>query len=105
MDELEAAKKTPLLDSIGPPKILQYIPESRKVELTPRDSDIQKSEIREDINAYMQSFNININGKTKCEFCNNLTLPWPTLEEQQKKYPDEVNNLLLHYSNNSSITN
>lgn len=93
MDELEAVTKTPLLESIGPPKILQYVPESRKEQATPSQlekADTDKSDARSDINAYMQSFNINIKGNAKCEFCNNLTLAWPSLDDQERKFPDDV---------------
>ncbi len=94
MDELEAATKTPLLESIGPPKILQYMPESSKGKMTPTIVDSEKTEKTEksDINTYMQSFNVNINGNAKCEFCGQLTMAWPSLEDQERKFPDDVIN-------------
>ena len=54
MDELEAVTKTPLLEAVGPPKILQYVPESQKGAMTPT-VESEKTDAKSDINTYMQS--------------------------------------------------
>ena len=33
---------------------------------------------------------MHINGEEMCEFCERMTLPWPTVEEQETTNPEEV---------------
>lgn len=91
IDEQRSMSKseTPLLESVGPPKILQYIPESEKVELIPPDPEAEASEMK-NIDGYMKTLNVNIRGNNTCEFCGQLTKAWPSIQEQESRIPNEV---------------
>lgn len=83
-----------LIESVGPPKILQYQPESKQIEVLPSTpSTISlESERIDDLGHFMQDFNVYINGGNNCEFCGNKTLPWPSISNQASTSPEEVSN-------------
>lgn len=86
-----------LVDSVGPPKILKYIPESKKVEVTPPSPTISiPYEPIEDLGQFMKDFNVHLNGGQSCEFCKEATKPWPSISSQEIMNPDEVKFILFH---------
>jgi hypothetical protein len=62
--------------------------------LSPIDPEIEINEIRE-IDTYMKAFNVHIKGNNRCEFCCALTLPWPSITDQEQVSPDAVRRILL----------
>jgi hypothetical protein len=80
-------KKQSVIDSVGPPKILQYKAETKKLERlaaasSPSVSDLSSEPI-EDLGQFMKDFNVYIGGGHTCEFCNEITKPWPSIEAQE----------------------
>ncbi|RNA45233.1 glutamate-rich 6-like [Brachionus plicatilis] len=67
------------VESIGPPKILQFNPEAKQSEIPPREpSQIQ-----------LRTF-----GGEYCEFCGEVTKAWPSIHQQERLNPE-----LLHCCN------
>jgi len=84
-------KQTPSIESVGPPKILQYQPETKKVELSPPSPTLSlESDPIEDLGQFMKDFNVYITGGQSCEFCGSTTKKWPSIQEQEKVNPAEV---------------
>jgi hypothetical protein len=87
----EPTKKIPVtVETIGPPKILKYHPENKeRIDTTSIVSNdiilpsINNSENIEDVGSFMKDFNVYINGGSKCEFCGQLTKPWPSIQNQE----------------------
>lgn len=87
-------KPTPTIESIGPPKILQFQPETKKPEIIPPSPTISvESEPIQDLGQFMRDFNIYIQGGNPCEFCNLTTKPWPNISSQEIVNPTEVTRL------------
>lgn len=88
--ESQASKKQPLvtIDSVGPPKILQYKAETKinEVAFSPLSSSSVslQSEPVEDIGQLMKDFNVYIDGGHVCEFCGETTKPWPSLKSHEE---------------------
>jgi hypothetical protein len=79
------------LESVGPPKILQYTPDSKKTELeTSENTFKENSEYVEDMAKFMAEFDIHVKGGYSCEFCDKLTLPWPSISDQEKIDPSKL---------------
>ena len=86
-----SAKATLSIESIGPPKILQYKAETKKIEVTaPSPSLSLDSERIDDLGMFLKDFNIYINGGQACEFCGRKTKPWPSIDYQDMKSPEEL---------------
>lgn len=80
---------TAYIDAVGPPKILQYkpettkkVPDARSVSSSSSTMSID-SETMKDMNGFMTDFNVYINGEHECEFCGAQTKPWPTIKDQE----------------------
>ena len=83
--------KLELVDSVGPPKILKYLPETKKVDITPPSPTISiPYEPIEDLGQFMKDFNVHLNGGQPCEFCSEATKPWPSISSQETMNPDQV---------------
>ena len=82
----------PKIESIGPPKILQFKPEVKEVVevIPPSPAFSIPNEPIGNVSVFMRGFNVHINGEEMCEFCERMTLPWPTVEEQENTNPEEV---------------
>ncbi|RNA43652.1 glutamate-rich 6-like [Brachionus plicatilis] len=90
-------KPTPIVESIGPPKILQFNPEIKKNEIpvsVPSPSVSVDSDPVENLGQFMKDFNVHLKGGEYCEFCGEITQPWPTIQQQEKSNPE-----LLHCCN------
>jgi hypothetical protein len=90
--------KSDHLLEIGPPKILKYQPEikqqqqqitNQKAVASPSNLSLDSEPI-ENLGQFMNDFNIYINGGQPCEFCTQVTKPWPTINAQEAKNPDTV---------------
>ena len=81
---------TPSLKSIGPPTILKYQPESKKVELLVPTPGERYEEPPEDVTQFFKDYNVYLNGGNICEFCDKNTLPWPSIQEQETEQPSSV---------------
>ena len=87
----KSAKATPSIESIGPPKILQYKPETKKIEITaPSPSLSLDSDPIENLGMFLRDFNVYTEGGQTCEFCGKRTREWPTIHSQDHKSPDEL---------------
>lgn len=83
-----------LVESVGPPKILKYLPETKKVDITPPSPTISiPYEPIEDLGQFMKDFNVHLNGGQPCEFCSEPTRPWPSIQSQETMNPDQVTQL------------
>lgn len=83
--------KPSVIDTVGPPKILQYQAETKKVELSaPSPSLSVESEPIENLGQFMKDFNVYIQGGNVCEFCGQMTKPWPSISDQENAKPDQV---------------
>lgn len=82
----------PKVESIGPPKILQFKPEIKEaIELeAPSPVFSIPTEPVESVSQFMHGFNVHVQGGDKCEFCEGITKPWPSIEEQNEFSPEEV---------------
>ena len=81
------------LDTIGPPKILKFQPESKQAEIVVYSPTLtMDSEPIDNLGQFMKDFNIYIEGGQPCEFCGNATKPWPTINLQEAKNPEAVIN-------------
>lgn len=79
------------LESVGPPKILQYTPDSKKTELETIDNTLKEnSEYIQDMAKIMAEFDIHVKGGYSCEFCGQLTLPWPSISDQEQVDPSKL---------------
>ena len=86
-----SAKATPSIESIGPPKILQYKPETKKIEISPPSPTLSlDSEPIDDLGMFLKDFNVYINGGHTCEFCGMKTKEWPSIENQDMKKLEEL---------------
>ena len=78
-------------ESIGPPKILQFKPEVKEVpEIAASPAFSIPREAIENVSQFMQGFNVHVRGGEICEFCEDMTKPWPTILEQEEFGPEEV---------------
>lgn len=81
----------PLVESVGPPKILQFQPETKKFEITAPSPPLSlESEPIEDLGQFMKDFNVYISGGQTCEFCGHITKPWPTIANQENNNPESL---------------
>ena len=81
------------LASLGPPKILKFQPETKQPQIQmPVSSPAlsMSSEPIDNLNQFMRDFNIYIQGGNMCEFCGNVTKPWPTINLQEGKILEYV---------------
>ena len=87
----------PKVESIGPPKILQFKPEVKEVvELEAASPTFSiPAEPFENVSQFMHGFNVHVKGGDKCEFCEEITKPWPSISEQEEFSPEDVNRFLL----------
>lgn len=85
---------TPRIDAVGPPKILQYLPEpNKKPELTQMSESPSlsiDSDAIDDFSDFMKELNVYINGGNSCEFCGKGTKKWPTIQAQEQSNPELV---------------
>lgn len=91
--EAPTPKPTPIVESIGPPKILQFNPEIKKNEIPPREDSPSlsiESDPIENLGQFMKDFNVHIKGGEYCEFCGEITKPWPSVQQQEKTNPELV---------------
>ena len=80
------------LESIGPPKILQFKPEIKEVvEVAPSPAFSIPAGHVGNVSQFMQGFNVHIRGGEICEFCEAVTNPWPSIAEQEEFSPEQVN--------------
>lgn len=85
------ASRKQTLDTIGPPKILKYLPETQQVEIKVPTPDVSlASEPIDNLGQFMKDFNVIVDGGQQCEFCGNVTKPWPTINLQEVKNPETV---------------
>lgn len=80
------------IESIGPPKILKFKPEVKEVVEVEAPSpafSIPSAPVN-NVSQFMQGFNVHVKGGEICEFCEDMTKPWPTIAEQEEFSPDEV---------------
>jgi hypothetical protein len=90
-DEFFIETPKPKVESIGPPKILQFKPEAKEPEPEiPSPTFSIPEGPHENVNQFMKSFNVHIVGGEKCEFCDQITKPWPSINEQETISPEEV---------------
>jgi hypothetical protein len=83
--------QTPILESIGPPKILKYLPESKKIQLIPPAPEDRISDgSNESIHQFFKEFNIYLKGGNPCEFCSQNTQKWPEIKQQETEQPNTV---------------
>lgn len=94
----------PVIESVGPPKILQFHPESKKKEFFVPDPTDDYEPI-EDIHMFFKDFNVYLKGNNPCEFCGQNTLPWPTIKDQEKEIPNTVINLIEKESISRQLNN
>jgi len=84
-----------VVDSVGPPKILKYQPETKQVDIPvvapPSPAISIPYEPIEDLGQFMKDFNVHLNGGQPCEFCNDVTKPWPSISNQETMKPEQVN--------------
>ena len=82
----------PKIENIGPPKILQFKPEIKEVIEIEAPSPVFSipNEPVENVDQFMHGFNVHVKGGNKCEFCGEITKPWPTIDEQEQFNPEEV---------------
>lgn len=86
---------SPIVESIGPPKILKFNPEFKKNEIPARESSPSvsvESEPIENLGQFMKDFNVHLKGGEYCEFCGETTKPWPSIHQQEKSNPELVKN-------------
>lgn len=85
---------SPIVEAIGPPKILQFNPEKIKKEQLDREPSPSvsiESEPIENLGQFMKDFNVHLKGGEYCEFCGETTKPWPSIQQQEKSNPELVN--------------
>lgn len=74
------------IDSVGPPKILQYKAETKRLDVLDNRSDSSvsvQSQSVGDLGQFMMDFNVFIDGGNVCEFCGATTKPWPSIRDQE----------------------
>jgi hypothetical protein len=101
-----AVRSELIIESVGPPKILQYIPEAKRTPAMKREAKQSRSasstssstsiEKVSDLGQFMKDFNVYIDGGNVCEFCGQPTKPWPTRQQQEDLSPSEVTWQLLN---------
>lgn len=88
---LLSPKYETLVQSVGPPNILKYQPETQKTEISPPSPPISVPfEPIDDLGQFMKDFNVHLNGGQPCEFCSEITKPWPSISSQEIMNPEEV---------------
>jgi hypothetical protein len=80
-----------LLNSVGPPKILQFRPENKTNDIEILEFNKENFEPSDNnFVLFLNDFNFIKTGGQKCEFCGNTSKPWPSLNEQKILKPEEV---------------
>jgi hypothetical protein len=92
-----ALRSEQIIESVGPPKILKYVPEAKGASALTNlsrsassTSSCLSNEKVNDLGQFMKDFNVYIEGGNACEFCGQLTKPWPTRQQQEELSPNEV---------------
>ncbi|CAF2989427.1 unnamed protein product [Rotaria socialis] len=81
---ISSLPELPILNSVGPPPILQYFPESKR-----KSSDASRGS-EQAIEAELRELGVHIHGHVPCEFCGEQLLKWPTIIEQEKFAPSQL---------------
>lgn len=85
-----------MLDSVGPPRILQFRSENLTNDSEMLEFNKENFEPSDkNFILFLNDFNLIKIGGQKCEFCGDITRPWPSLDEQKTLRPEEVLKLSL----------
>ncbi|CAF0776054.1 unnamed protein product [Didymodactylos carnosus] len=76
----------PILQSVGPPPILQYNPESKQKDILTSVLGAHEQTIEKEL----KELGVHIHGNFPCEFCGKDILKWPTITEQEKYNPEQL---------------
>ncbi|CAF0985488.1 unnamed protein product [Brachionus calyciflorus] len=90
---IKIASPAPLVESVGPPKLLQFNSEIKKSDTKIREPSPPlsiESEPIGHVGQFMQDFNVQLKGGQKCEFCGEITKPWPDINKQELNNPETL---------------